>query len=303
MPPRRYQPQWQDGREVEPGARDCASRYEAIAARIRQSSAPENFTCLDLGANRGYFSRRLADDFAAQCIAVDSTPDLHGSPGVTVIPCQLHPSEIAELGHFDVTLCLSVLHHYPSKWPDYLLSVLESADLVFIENASSSEASGYPALDVHRELAKLGGHIIAWTPTLSGNASRPLWVLDMATDDLPQEPYAEIDLTPELARKLLVHKVLAPHESDTRYVYDAARVDRFAAAMLAGNWKPEPPVCISSDGRLVNGTHRCLAIIQSGKTIRVCVARGKVIGSVIEAAAANGTLPRDSELTRRFPRT
>ena len=137
-------------------------------------------TVLDLGAYTGYFCRRLHDDFGAQCTAVDNNPSLTESEGVTVIPRLLNPDGIRELGHFDVTLCLSVLHHH-ANWYDYLPALLDSADVVFIETANPNEQMNNQykpfAIGAHREMEKIG-KVIAETPPMYGNALRPLWVVD-----------------------------------------------------------------------------------------------------------------------------
>lgn len=172
-----YQPLWDNGREIGSGLRECGSRYDAIAAHIRDTGLPNGFSCLDFGANLGYFSRRLADDFDAKCTAVDATPGLVESPGVTVVPRMLVSAEIPELGHHDLTLCLSVLHHYPKRWQQYLVALLASADLVFIELAASSEKGCAHMLPIRQELESLGGKVIGHTPTVSGDALRPLWVI------------------------------------------------------------------------------------------------------------------------------
>lgn len=175
-----YQPGWVDGKEVGVGTRQCASRYKAIREYIQQSGASISPTVLDIGAYTGYFCRRLVDDLGAQCTAVDNNPQLEESDGVRVIPKLLNPDEIRKLGHHDVTLCLSVLHHH-QNWFDYLSALVESADIVFIETAHPDErmsAHHKPyVIGAHREMQRIG-KLIAETPPLYGNYLRPLWVVD-----------------------------------------------------------------------------------------------------------------------------
>jgi SAM-dependent methyltransferase len=76
---------------------------------------------LDLGANAGYFSFRIAEDFpAATVIAIDDKPVLrdlaaanaHGN--VVVVPRRLDAATLARLAcceQIDVVLALNVLHH------------------------------------------------------------------------------------------------------------------------------------------------------------------------------------------------
>ena len=175
-----YQPVWQGGKEVGHGTRECASRYEAIRDYIKASDAPRGFRVLDLGAYNGYFCRRLHEDFGAQCVAVDSCRELVPSPGVEVVNRQLSPQDVKRLGRFDVTLCLSVLHHH-ANWGQYLSALLVSADLVFIETAHPGERLGEfseYAQGAHREMSRLG-RVIAQTPTMHQERLRPLWVVNM----------------------------------------------------------------------------------------------------------------------------
>lgn len=178
----RYQPEWAHGREVGVGQRDCSSRYESIGVYL---TPRWGIRVLDFGASSGYFSRRLADDFMADCTAVDNDAELFGYPGVTVMRRLLTPSQLRTLGSFDVTLCLSVLHHYP-EWEaqQYLSAVLASAPIVFVEAANPSEqwspAFKRTTIAVDKALRKAGGQVIARTPSVMRNALRPLWVVDRA---------------------------------------------------------------------------------------------------------------------------
>jgi len=54
-----------------------------------------------------------------------------------------------------------------------------------------------------------------------------------------------------------------------------AYVETLARDMRAGRWALNPqPICFGADGRLLNGQHRLLAIIQSGVTIELPIIRG-----------------------------
>jgi 2-polyprenyl-3-methyl-5-hydroxy-6-metoxy-1,4-benzoquinol methylase len=144
-----YQPEWVDGKEVGTGWRDCAGRYDAIKryltermsrTDIRQFKDP---TVLELGAYNGYFCHRLHDDFNAQCLAIDGQPFLKSRPGTAIINKTVSPEEIVALGAFDISLCLSVLHHHVN-WGEYMQALFEvTTGVMFIELAHPNE----PALD------------------------------------------------------------------------------------------------------------------------------------------------------------
>lgn len=53
---------------------------------------------------------------------------------------------------------------------------------------------------------------------------------------------------------------------------DAATIRRYAAVMRRGDWLDGGLIEIDASGRLVNGFHRCHAVIASGVAIRAVVA-------------------------------
>lgn len=81
--------------------------------------------------------------------------------------------------------------------------------------------------------------------------------------------YEQTDLTPALAADLLARtpghqrRITKPH------------VAKLARAMLAGEYLLNPqPLIIDTDGALMDGQHRCSAVVTSGVTIPVVIARG-----------------------------
>jgi hypothetical protein len=81
--------------------------------------------------------------------------------------------------------------------------------------------------------------------------------------------YEQIDLTPELAAELLAQ--LPEHQRKVTRLH----VVRLARAMAAGEYMLNPqPLIIDSTGALMDGQHRCAAVVESGVTIPVVIARG-----------------------------
>ncbi|ABQ86172.1 hypothetical protein PBI_TWEETY_103 [Mycobacterium phage Tweety] len=174
-----YQPKWVDGKESGRSKRDCNSRYEAIASYL---TGREGFTVLDVGAYLGYFGARLHEDFGAHTTAVDDYAGLTDAPGVTAINKRMTAGEIRKLGHFDVALLLSVLHHVP-RWREMLKAVVDSADIVFIETSNPNEVLPKArmhgsAADIHEAVEATGAKILTYTKGFGEDYDRPLWVLD-----------------------------------------------------------------------------------------------------------------------------
>lgn len=153
-----------------------------LAAITEYLDADPGFTLLEFGALDGYFSTQLAAQRGAQATAVDDSRHLTDAPGVTAIHGRLTATEIRKLGTFDVTLCLSVLHHL-TTWKSTLNAILDSAPIVFIETAHPNET--LPKAVAHKHSAaiaaaveKAGGVDIAHTPGYDTAFERPLFVVD-----------------------------------------------------------------------------------------------------------------------------
>jgi hypothetical protein len=78
-----------------------------------------------------------------------------------------------------------------------------------------------------------------------------------------------LDLTPELAHELLRQ---VPHHQRK---LTKNHVTRLAEAMLNGRFMFTPqPLIVDSNGALVDGQHRCQAVVESGITVPVVLTRG-----------------------------
>lgn len=75
-------------------------------------------------------------------------------------------------------------------------------------------------------------------------------------------------ITPHVAAKLL--------EKNRNRGVSQRWVDEFARLMMAGEWRDSmgDPIAIDTDGNLVNGQHRLLAVVQSGHSADFVVQRG-----------------------------
>lgn len=177
-----YQPQRRNGRDVGTPSRPAASRYEAIRDEIGDR---RGLRVLDIGAHEGYFSLRLAEDLDAQVTAVDDWKGLRTAlakapfPRVTGVYERLTPESLADLGQFDVILCLSVLHHVP-WWPQMLRQVLDQSQLLICEVATAREV--LPKAVAHSPqipaaVKALEGRVIARTHGYKSRKLRPMYAI------------------------------------------------------------------------------------------------------------------------------
>lgn len=146
-PEKIYQDRYIGGRVVSSGTRDCEDRYAAIAAAL--SSCQRPFTLLDIGANQGYFSFRLAAELGAICIMVEKQDDLlhnclaDGGDGLILLKRRITARELVWLErneHFDVVLCLNVIHHFGWRWRSATRAIFKLGDDLFIENPPNDDS-------------------------------------------------------------------------------------------------------------------------------------------------------------------
>lgn len=115
-----YQTEWRRGAVVSRGVRECDHRYQVIREFCEQYTRP--FTVLDVGANLGYFSLRLAEDFDCTVVAVEGAYGTelarvlaeNQNPRVIMLHREMSLADLAclaDVEHFDVTLAMSVVHH------------------------------------------------------------------------------------------------------------------------------------------------------------------------------------------------
>jgi hypothetical protein len=80
--------------------------------------------------------------------------------------------------------------------------------------------------------------------------------------------FEQVEMTPELAQMLLDTSTDIQQRSVRK-----ARVELFARDMREGNWQlTHQPIAIDADGRLIDGQHRCRAVVLSGVTVTMMIA-------------------------------
>ena len=147
----RYQDEWIRGQVAVTGERECEHRYSIIKSFLQQIQG--SFTLLDIGANIGYFSFRIAEDFPdAIVVAVEGKTrylkklleiaEKNNRDNVIILGKKLSVDDIsrlAELEHFDVVLAMSVIHHIYDDPTEGLDAFLKLGDNLILEYPNESK--------------------------------------------------------------------------------------------------------------------------------------------------------------------
>ncbi|SFJ77535.1 Methyltransferase domain-containing protein [Halobacillus dabanensis] len=179
-----YQDIWVKGKLVKKGLRECVNRYEKIKEKMMEWDDP--FTVLDLGANNGYFSFRIAEDFKVPVTMIEEKKearkiyDMNENPYVTLMNRRVDIEELKELckeKKFDVVLALSVLHHF-DNYEEVIDVLFAHSEHLFIESSAQEEAKGgyrnYTVKGINDLLMGKHPEILAYTDNIRGLGKRPL---------------------------------------------------------------------------------------------------------------------------------
>lgn len=200
-----YQDIWVRGKVKSKGVRDCESRWETIKEIASRWSRP--FTVLDVGANLGYFSLRLAEEFDCTVVAVEgmygdwlqSILEENANPRVLFLRRNMSVRDLkrlADVEHFDLTLALSVVHHFGGPF-DKSVDVLRSmGDVLLLEMANEAGACGQGI--VKDSQLPDDAEIVGWGPSHVGGPGRPIAVLEQEKSTLRRAymgtPLKDVDL-------------------------------------------------------------------------------------------------------------
>jgi hypothetical protein len=147
-----YQDIWVKGSVKKKGVRECESRWNAIKPIFDRWSRP--FTVLDFGANLGYYSLRLVEEYDCHVVAVESVYaewlkqvlDENDQSRIMLLDKKFTLDDIkaiSEVEHFDAVLALSVMHHIEGGSYEEILEAMRSLGDVFIaEVAVEGSACG-----------------------------------------------------------------------------------------------------------------------------------------------------------------
>ena len=147
-----YQDIWIKGGLHKKGVREVASRYELIKAQAEKFNRP--FTVLDIGANLGYFSIRLTEDFP-ECtvVAIEGIYNswlrevltANQSDRIIALNKVFSLADLKKLSaveHFDMVLAMSVMHHIDGGFSNVMETVRSLGEVKVIEIATEDRACG-----------------------------------------------------------------------------------------------------------------------------------------------------------------
>jgi cyclopropane fatty-acyl-phospholipid synthase-like methyltransferase len=157
------------------GQRQCEIRYKAIKKILEKYDRP--ITVLDIGAAEGYFCFRIANDFDATCVMIESNKHLlqfckknNSLDKIILLQKRISPSElkkIVDLEHFDVVIALNVIHHFGRNWRKAADNIFKLGDTIIIETPPSEDkgACGQKYIaGIESYLENRGGIAICETP-------------------------------------------------------------------------------------------------------------------------------------------
>lgn len=189
----KYQPHWVNGKVIKGGIRDSEDRYEMIKSVCKRFNRP--FSVLDIGANFGYFSFRLAEDFdchvtmiekSAECSSIlnelcrkndkDNVAFLKHNASVKSL------SLLSKLEHFDVVLGMSVIHYFGN--PELSMPAFRSLSTNLILEVPVEDTAANP--DVVRKIkVPDGAEFLGESPSHVADVARPIYHITQEKEMTP----------------------------------------------------------------------------------------------------------------------
>lgn len=186
-----YQDVWVRGHVVSRGQRDCENRYKHIRAYLEKLEQP--LKVLDIGANVGYFSFRIAEDFNAQVTMIEANDFIldvlrkNNNANVKLIKKRINVSDLQQLAaanHYDVVLALSIVHHF-DNYRAVIESIFKCGKVIFIEPPAIEETQhkvrGARTLGIYKHLLPKAPQVLTYTKNIEKPGKypmRPLMVFD-----------------------------------------------------------------------------------------------------------------------------
>jgi len=157
-----YQDIWVKEEVIKEGIRDCESRYQMIKPFFERYDRP--ITVLDLGANFGYFSFRLAEDFPGVFVMIEGNPDesnyledlckRNENKKVIFLRRRITLEELSwmsEYESFDAVLAFNVVHHFLEPYNKVMKVLNKLTDFIILEHPKPEETKTYNSSRVKNE--------------------------------------------------------------------------------------------------------------------------------------------------------
>lgn len=133
------------------GVRECEKRWDFVS--LIASAWDRPFTVLDIGANLGYFSLKLARDFDCTVVSCEGiygdwlqqvfeANDLDNLLLLKKTFTLDDLKTLADVEHFDLVLAMSVVHHIDGEYSEIIETIRSLGDVVLIEVANEANACG-----------------------------------------------------------------------------------------------------------------------------------------------------------------
>jgi len=131
---------WINGEVKNKGIRECENRYLPIQKLCKKFKRP--ITILDIGANLGYFSFRLASEFDCVSVMVEGSNNYQKAlldlivkqnckNKIILLGARLNLqiiNEISKCEHFDIVLALRVVHHFNESFDKVVDAIASLGD-------------------------------------------------------------------------------------------------------------------------------------------------------------------------------
>ena len=248
-----YQPHWVRGKIIKDGLRKSDDRYEAIKKFCDSYNRP--FSVLDIGANFGYFSFRLASDFDCYVTMVEKDPKCSKKLQELCIKNDLENvcflqhkfsveslKALARVEKFDVILAMSVVHYFPDA--NEIMDIMRSmCDNLLVELPTEKDAANPDVVKkivVPKNAVLLGEfptHINSHRPFYSMSGVKKKAELQDKYFGNPKPPKIPMKIYSDFDNKYLVYEQQL--KSRTEEIHEKDSSDSMYK-ILSKTWKRRP---------------------------------------------------------------
>ena len=230
--------------------KDCHTRYEVIKQFLINYN--RSFTMLDLGASQGYYSIRAAYDFTQSVFVMIEGNNQHypkvGSQLLDICKannklnniiflnkkiCLPDLQKLQKCEHFDIILCLNILHWFPKNWKTVANTILGMGDYVIIETPPIENVVNKQAnktiKDIIDYLKKKGAKILAKVPRHTSNNESSIYLIETKKMFLEQKCWITIP-----REKKETHKIISSFD-EKKLIKE---VDWPPKTFIESNWEP-----------------------------------------------------------------